>query len=57
MCEYTELYIDGTRRKPGQGSVLELAHPATGAVTGRVALGGEADVDLAVAAAKRAFGS
>jgi aldehyde dehydrogenase (NAD+) len=44
-------------REPEQGSVLELTHPATGEVTGRVALGGEADVNRAVAAAKRAFDS
>jgi aldehyde dehydrogenase (NAD+) len=57
MREHNELYIDGAWRVPLQGSVLELTDPATGEVTGRVALGGEADVDAAVAAAERAFAS
>ncbi|GAB2445562.1 aldehyde dehydrogenase family protein [Streptomyces incanus] len=55
MREHNELYIDGAWRTPLEGSVLELTDPATGALTGRVALGGEADVDRAVAAAERAF--
>ncbi|MBZ9638349.1 aldehyde dehydrogenase family protein [Streptomyces sp. PSKA30] len=55
MREHTELYIDGAWREPLDGTVIELTDPATGEVSGRVALGGEADVDLAVAAANRAF--
>ncbi|QVQ52258.1 aldehyde dehydrogenase family protein [Spiractinospora alimapuensis] len=55
MREQNELYIDGAWRVPIQPSVLELNHPATGEPTGRVTLGGEADVDAAVTAAERAF--
>ncbi|MGJ6967757.1 aldehyde dehydrogenase family protein [Streptosporangium sp. G11] len=55
MREYTKLYIDGAWREPEQGTVLELTDPATGEVSGRVTLGGEADVNRAVAAARRAF--
>ncbi|MEV6182673.1 aldehyde dehydrogenase family protein [Streptomyces sp. NPDC052015] len=55
MREYTELYIDGAWREPLDGTVIDLTDPATGEVSGRVAQGGEADVDLAVAAASRAF--
>ena len=55
MREHNELYSGGAWRTPLEGSVLELTDPATGALTGRVALGGEADVDRAVAAAERAF--
>ncbi|MFD1910741.1 aldehyde dehydrogenase family protein [Halodurantibacterium flavum] len=57
MREHNQLYIDGAWRDPLQPSVLERTDPATGKVTGRVALGGEADVDAAVAAADRAFAS
>jgi aldehyde dehydrogenase (NAD+) len=57
MREHKELYIDGTWRAPLEPSVLELTHPATGQVTSRVTMGGKADVDAAVAAAKRAFDS
>ncbi|MEV5388330.1 aldehyde dehydrogenase family protein [Streptomyces sp. NPDC052721] len=55
MREYTKLYIDGAWREPLGGKVTELSDPATGQVSGRVALASEADVDLAVAAAGRAF--
>ncbi|OAH14387.1 aldehyde dehydrogenase family protein [Streptomyces jeddahensis] len=55
MREHTKLYIDGVWREPVDGGVAELTDPATGEASGRVALAGTADVDLAVAAAKRAF--
>ncbi|WP_113701354.1 aldehyde dehydrogenase family protein [Nonomuraea lactucae] len=57
MREHDMLYIDGAWREPEQGDPLELTDPATREVTGRVALGGEADVERAVAAAVRAFDS
>lgn len=57
MRDYTKLYIDGAWREPLDGAVVDLTDPATGEVSGRVALGGESDVDLAVAAANRAFPS
>jgi aldehyde dehydrogenase (NAD+) len=57
MREHTELYIDGAWRQPLDGTVIDLTDPATDEVSGRVALGGEADIDLAVAAANRAFPS
>jgi hypothetical protein len=40
MREYTELYIDGAWREPLDGTVIDLTDPATGEVSGRVALGG-----------------
>ncbi|NDK31797.1 aldehyde dehydrogenase family protein [Nesterenkonia haasae] len=57
MREHHELYIDGSWRAPLEPSVLELTDPATGEPNARISLGGEADVDAAVAAAKRAFTS
>ncbi|MGW0436280.1 aldehyde dehydrogenase family protein [Micromonospora sp. NPDC003197] len=57
MREHTKLYLDGAWREPEQGSVLELTDSATGTVTGRVTLGGEADLNRAVAAAKQSFAS
>lgn len=55
MREYNRLYIDGGWRDPIEPSVLEKTDPATGKVTGRVVLGGQADADAAIAAAERAF--
>lgn len=55
MLEHPQLYINGRWRKPVRGSLGEVRNPATGDVAGRVALGGPADVNRAVSAAKRAF--
>ncbi|TKG70115.1 aldehyde dehydrogenase family protein [Prauserella endophytica] len=55
MREHNELYLDGAWRAPLDPTVMELAAPATGNLNARVVLGGEADVDAAVAAAERAF--
>ena len=50
-----ELFIDG-RWSPAQaGRRIEIRDPATGDMVGTSALAGAADVDLAVAAAKRAL--
>ena len=46
-------YIDG-RRVPG-AETFELARPIDQAVLGRVAEGGDADVEQAIVAAQRAF--
>jgi len=48
-------WVDG-RKMPAQGSrVADVFNPATGAVSGQVALATAADVDAAVASARRAF--
>jgi malonate-semialdehyde dehydrogenase (acetylating) / methylmalonate-semialdehyde dehydrogenase len=47
-------FIDG-REVRGAGPVADIFDPATGAVTGRVSLGEEADVNAAIGSAKRAF--
>lgn len=46
--------IDGALRPPASGRTFDVAHPATLAVIGQAADGDAADVDLAVAAARRA---
>ncbi|HSM10294.1 MAG TPA: aldehyde dehydrogenase [Lysobacter sp.] len=48
-------FIDGELRDPASGNWLEVFDPATGAVYGEVAAGDASDVDVAVAAATRAF--
>ena len=49
-------YIGGAVRKPsGDVNTSDVFNPATGAVTGKVTLATQADVDAAVAAAKAAF--
>jgi aminomuconate-semialdehyde/2-hydroxymuconate-6-semialdehyde dehydrogenase len=48
-------YIDGKMVPPQNGKYLDNPNPATGQVFSRVPAGDEADVELAVAAAQRAF--
>jgi aldehyde dehydrogenase (NAD+)/gamma-glutamyl-gamma-aminobutyraldehyde dehydrogenase len=51
----SEAFIDGAFRPAVSGRVFENRNPATGAILGTVAHCDAADVDLAVAAARRAF--
>ncbi|MCV7234580.1 aldehyde dehydrogenase family protein [Mycobacterium branderi] len=55
MRQYLKLYIDGQWVDPAEPKTLGVENPATEQVCGRVALGSAADVDRAVAAARRAF--
>ncbi|TRW82107.1 aldehyde dehydrogenase family protein [Mycolicibacterium sp. 018/SC-01/001] len=57
MREHLEFYIDGRWVPPLRPDTLDVEDPATETVTGRIALGSSADVDLAVQAARRAFAS
>lgn len=50
------LYIDGKWRPAASGKTLKSTNPASGEALGEVPWAGEEDVDLAVSAAKRAFG-
>jgi acyl-CoA reductase-like NAD-dependent aldehyde dehydrogenase len=49
------LYIDGAVVEPAAGELRELYEPATGEPLAHAAIGGEADVDRAVAAARVAL--
>ncbi len=49
------LYIDGAAVEAAAGEVRELREPATGKVLAHAAIGGEADVDRAVMAARAAL--
>ena len=57
MREYTQFYIDGAWVDPATPRSLDVINPATEKSAGRISLGSSADVDLAVAAATRAFAS
>lgn len=57
MREYTKFYIDGQWVDPATPKLLDVINPATEDVAGRINLGSAADVDRAVAAAKKAFTS
>jgi aldehyde dehydrogenase (NAD+) len=57
MRNYTQFYIDGAFVDPVTPATAEVINPATEEVSGTISLGSEADVDIAVAAAKRAFES
>jgi len=55
MREYLKFYIDGQWVEPVSLKTLDVINPATEEVVGKIALGGEADVDKAVKAARKAF--
>lgn len=57
MRNYTQFYIDGKWVDPVSPKTAEVINPATENVSGTISLGSTADVDLAVAAARRAFAS
>ena len=48
----SELFINGTWQKPSTSGTIDVFNPCTEEVLHRVAAGGPADVDKAVAAAK-----
>jgi aldehyde dehydrogenase (NAD+) len=57
MRNYTQFYIDGQWVAPITPKTAEVVNPATEGVSGTISLGSPADVDKAVAAARRAFAS
>ena len=57
MREHLQFYIDGAWVDPSGKGRLDVINPATEAVAGHIALGNADDVDKAVQAARRAFGS
>jgi aldehyde dehydrogenase (NAD+) len=50
-----QFYIDGAWVNPVEAKEFKVINPATEAVAGVISMGGVADVELAVAAARRAF--
>jgi aldehyde dehydrogenase (NAD+) len=57
MRNYTQFYIDGKWVDPVTPKTANVINPATEAVSGTISLGSPADVDVAVAAARKAFAS
>ncbi len=57
MRDYRKFYIDGQWVDPVQPVEQRVINPATDEAVGLISLGSATDVDLAVAAAKRAFDS
>ena len=55
MREYLDFYIDGRWVGPVRPNPFDVENPATERVAGTISLGSAADVDVAVAAARRAF--
>jgi aldehyde dehydrogenase (NAD+) len=55
MKEYLQFYIDGRWTDPARPSTLDVVNPATEKPAARISLGSAADVDKAVAAARKAF--
>ena len=55
--EYRKFYIDGQWVKPVEATEFKVINPATEEVAGVISMGTAADVDRAVAAARRAFDS
>ena len=52
---HTKLFIDGTWTTPATDATIDVVSPHTEEIVGRVPEAKEADVDRAVAAARRAF--
>ena len=57
MRQYLKFYIDGQWVAPTEAKTADVINPATEQVSGQIALGTVADVDKAVAAARKAFAS
>ncbi len=57
MYDYKQFYIDGAWVDPAVPNSLAVENPATEQTIGHISLGSAADVDKAVAAARRAFKS
>lgn len=55
MRDYLQFYIGGQWVDPTTPKTLDVINPATEAVAGRISIGSAADVDKAVAAARKAF--
>jgi aldehyde dehydrogenase (NAD+) len=55
MLEKLQFYIDGQWVDPAEPRTMDVVNPATEEVYGRISIGSAADVDVAVAAATRAF--
>ena len=55
MREYMKFYIDGEWVDPVTPKSMDVINPATEAVSGHISAGSAADVDKAVAAARKAF--
>ncbi|MGH7065687.1 MAG: aldehyde dehydrogenase family protein, partial [Stellaceae bacterium] len=57
LCPETRMVIDGELVEARSGAIFETVNPATGAVIASLPQGDAAEIDLAVAAARRAFKS
>jgi aldehyde dehydrogenase (NAD+) len=55
MREYLKFYIDGKWVDPVEQKTLDVDNPTTEQVSGKIAIGTDADVDKAVKAARKAF--
>src|SRR5579885_295568 len=55
MREYLKFYIDGKWVDPVTPKKMDVINPATEEVAGHISAGSAADVDKAVAAARKAF--
>jgi len=55
MTEYLDFYIDGKWVRPAVPKTIDVIDPATEQPIARISVGSAADVDRAVAAARRAF--
>ena len=53
----TQAFIDGRFADAASGQTFDTENPASGGVLAQVSAGGQEDIDLAVAAARRSFES
>lgn len=55
VCSYIQIYINNEWYKSEKGEIFPTLNPATGTEIANIQLGGKADVDRAVKAARDAF--
>ena len=55
MSHMLQFFIDGAWVDPIESKTLDVINPATEEIVGQISVGAQADVDAAVAAARRAF--
>src|SRR5688572_4062628 len=55
VIEYDSFFIDGAWRRPSGGETLDVISPTSEELVGRAPAGSAADIEVSVAAARKAF--
>ena len=55
MIDQRQFYVEGNSAPPAEANALQVIDPSTAAPVAIISLGGQADTERAMAAARRAF--